>query len=330
MDNRYHAAGLGAALAMLVLILDGKTALAGAANGIELCIYTVIPALFPFFFLSPVLVSNLNPGFLRPLAQWLGLPKGTEGLLIPSIFGGYPTGAQAVGRAWKSGALTEQEAERALHFLNNAGPSFLFGMIGSRFSSPLAPWLLWGIHLTAAGMAAASLPRTERISRTELTISPVTFTQALHGAVKTMGLVCGWIVIFRILLTFLQRWLLWMLPVEIQVLVCGLLELSNGCCMLTEIENESLRFLTCSIQLAFGGVCVAMQTGAVIPGLSILPYLKGKLMQTVYVLSLSCLILPDIPGGLKGILICAGTGLYFRVRMGLRKNNSSNPEIIVV
>ena len=330
MAHKFPAAGLAAAAGMFILILDGKTALAGAAEGIELCIYTVIPALFPFFFLSPVLVSHLSPGSLRPLARWLGLPMGTEGLLIPAIFGGYPTGAQAVGRAWRSGALTKQEAERALHFLNNAGPSFLFGMIGSRFSSPLAPWLLWGIHLTSAGMVAASLPRTSQTFRRKLSISPVTFSQALSGAVKTMGLVCGWIVIFRILLTFLQRWLLWMLPVGIRVLVCGLLELSNGCCMLTEIGNESLRFLVCSVLLAFGGGCVAMQTGAVIPGLSLLPYLKGKLMQTIYALSLSCLIQPDIPGGIKGILICAGAGLFFWVRIDMRKNNSSNPEVIVV
>lgn len=330
MAHKFPAAGLAAAAGMFILILDGKTALAGAAEGIELCIYTVIPALFPFFFLSPVLVSNLNPGFLRPLARWLGLPKGTEGLLIPAMFGGYPTGAQAIGRAWKSGALRKEDAERALHFLNNAGPSFLFGMISSRFSSTGAPWLLWGIHLAAAGMVAASLPRTSGCSGMTLSIAPVTFSQALAGALKTMGLVSGWIVIFRILLTFLQRWVLWILPVEIRVLVCGMLELSNGCCMLTEIENESLRFLFCSVLLGFGGGCVAMQTAAVIPGLSLLAYLKGKLMQTVYTLSLSCLMLPGLPGSIQGMLVGTGVGLFFFLRIGKRKNNSSNPGAIVV
>ena len=330
MVRKFPAAGLAAAAGMLILILDGKTALTGAAEGIELCIYTVIPALFPFFFLSPVLVSNLNPGFLRPLARWLGLPKGTEGLLIPAIFGGYPTGAQAVGRAWESGALRKEDAERALHFLNNAGPSFLFGMIGSRFSSPLAPWLLWGIHLAAAGMVAASLPRTSGCSGMTLSIAPVTFSQALAGAVKTMGLVSGWIVIFRILLTFLERWVLWNLPVEIRVLVCGLLELSNGCCMLTEIENESLRFLICSVLLAFGGCCVAMQTGAVIPGLSLLPHLKGKLMQTIYALALSSLLLPGLTDKFRIFCLLPGLVLFFRCLFRLRKNNSSNPGAIVV
>ena len=49
--------GFAAGAAMLMLILDGRTALTGAAEGIDLCIRTVIPALFPFFVLSPLLMG---------------------------------------------------------------------------------------------------------------------------------------------------------------------------------------------------------------------------------------------------------------------------------
>ena len=89
--------------------------------------------------------------------------------------------AMASGASVGLGGNSIEDAERALHFLNNAGPSFLFGMIGARFSSPLAPWLLWGIHLAAAGIVAASLPRTAHSSRAVLSISPVTIPQALAG-----------------------------------------------------------------------------------------------------------------------------------------------------
>ena len=43
--------GIAASMGMLVLILDGKTALEGARQGIELCLRTVVPSLFPFFLL---------------------------------------------------------------------------------------------------------------------------------------------------------------------------------------------------------------------------------------------------------------------------------------
>ena len=39
-------------LGMLALILDGRTAIEGARQGIGLCLRTVIPSLFPFFVLS--------------------------------------------------------------------------------------------------------------------------------------------------------------------------------------------------------------------------------------------------------------------------------------
>ena len=50
-----------AALGMLVLILDSKTALAGAREGIDLCIRTVIPSLFPFFlFFVYIIIGGFN------------------------------------------------------------------------------------------------------------------------------------------------------------------------------------------------------------------------------------------------------------------------------
>jgi len=319
--------GLAAAAAMLMLILDGKTALAGATEGIDLCIRAVIPALFPFFFLIPLLVGALSPAFLRPLGRWMGLSRGTEGLLIPAFLGGYPTGAQAVGQAWKEKRLTKQEAERALHFCSNAGPSFLFGMIGPQFSSPLAPWLLWGIHILSALLVSRSIPKLKNPRRASLSLQCVSIQQALSGAVKTMGLVCGWVVLFRVVIAFLYRWMLWLLPKEITVILCGMLELSNGCCMLTAISGESLRFMTASVLLSLGGCCVAMQTAAVIPGLSILPYLKGKLTQSVYSLALSALILPDMR---KWYLIVPAILVFFGTFPPVRKNNSSKiPEGVV-
>ena len=68
-----------------------------------------------------------------------------------------------------------------------------------------------------------------------------------------MGNVCGWVILFRILIAFLERWFLWLLPASVRVAVTGLLELSNGCCALAEIKDFKMRFLLCSGMLSFGG-----------------------------------------------------------------------------
>ena len=50
---------IAASAALLVLILDGNTAIAGIREGIQICIQTLIPSLFPFFICSGLLTGNL-------------------------------------------------------------------------------------------------------------------------------------------------------------------------------------------------------------------------------------------------------------------------------
>ena len=105
-----------------------------------------------------------------------------------------------------------------------------------------------------------------------------------------MATVCGWVVLFRVLLAFLKRWFFWILPAAVQVAVTGILELSNGCCELLAVTDVSDRFCICSGILAFGGLCVTMQTVSVTAGLSLKPYFWGKLLQTLFSLALAALI----------------------------------------
>ncbi len=102
-----------------------------------------------------------------------------------------------------------------------------------------------------------------------------------------MGTVCGWIILFRVLIAFLDRWFLWLLPQTVRVMLVGLLELSNGCCDLVTITDVNTRFILCSGLLAAGGICVAAQTASVTPGMSVRYYYSGKLMQVLVSVALS-------------------------------------------
>ncbi len=293
MKRRQILIGAAAFLGMLILILDGKTALEGARIGIGLCLKTAIPSLFPFFVLSTLLTSALSGtslGLLRPVQNVCGLGSGTESILISSFLGGYPVGAQSVAAAWYSGKISKQEAERMLSFCNNAGPSFLFGMVASMFPETWAAWSLWGIHILSALMTARCIPGHGE-SITPQKSDAVSPSQALNASLRVMAVVCGWVVLFRVLIAFLKRWVLWMFPIEIQTALTGLLELSNGCCELILISDLRLRYLICSGMLAFGGLCVTMQTAAVTNGLSLGYYFRGKLLQTAFSLILSyCIV----------------------------------------
>jgi sporulation integral membrane protein YlbJ len=283
MKSRHQLwTGIIGAVGMLVLILDAKTALTGAKEGIELCLYTVIPSLFPFFILS-ILINRSLTGktfrLLRPIGKLCGIPEGAETLFLLGLLGGYPVGAQSISEAYHAKTLNRNDARRMLGFCNNAGPAFIFGMVGSLFDRPLIPWLLWGIHIVSGFLVGCILPGKSRSSCRPTQGSPITIPQALEKSVKTMALVCGWVIVFRVVFAFLQRWFLWLFPIDVQIWFTGILELSNGCFALHAITSHGTRFVVSAGILAFGGICVAMQTMSVTGELGTGMYFPGKLLQ---------------------------------------------------
>ena len=142
----------------------------------------------------------------------------------------------------------------------------------------------------AAASAEAALLKDPALFQSAQTGTSHSPASALNTAITVMATVCGWVVLFRVLLAFLKRWIFWILPAAVQVAVTGILELSNGCCELLSVPDVSARFCICSGLLAFGGLCVTMQTVSVTAGLSMKPYFLGKLLQTLFSLALAGLM----------------------------------------
>lgn len=282
---------LGSALGFLLLILDGKTALYGARQGLTLCFQTVIPSLFPFLFFSSLLISGLmGTSSLAGIGRLFGIPEGCASLLIPGFLGGYPAGAQCIGRLYRQGILSGTTAERLLMFCCNAGPAFLFGILPAAFPKKSVLWQIWWIQLLSAAMiAVCTAPGQSAPSPSRFHDTPLSAVEAMTGAIRATASICGWIILFRVLIAFLERWVMWALPMELRVLCIGLLELANGCSMLGRISNDRLRVFICCVLLSSGGCCVAMQTASVINGLSLKSYLKGKALQSIL-----CILLTSV------------------------------------
>lgn len=282
-----------AGFCFLLLILDSKTALSGAMDGVTLCLQALIPSLFPFFILSMLLTSSLtgqNIPILAPIGRLCGIPKGSESLLLVGLLGGYPVGAQSVTQAFDAGQLSKDDARRLLGFCSNAGPAFLFGIVAGKFASVGAVWALWGIHIVSALITGMLLPG-KSISNAVLKRSePLSLSQALERSIKVMATVCGWVVLFRIIITFFSRWLLWLFPLWVQTLLIGITELANGCCDLGTIQQGGLRFVIAAGILSVGGLCVAMQTVSVTGKLGTGLYFPGKAIQTLVSLMLAGLL----------------------------------------
>ena len=268
--------------AMLILILDSRIALQGAQQGLELCMQTVIPSLFPFFVVSILLTGTLSGrqiGLLRPICRFCRLRSGSANLLLIGILGGYPVGAKCIYEAWKQGQITRTEAQRCLGFCNNAGPAFIFGMCGSLFSNPWMGWILCGIHIISALLVGHILPENRTVSTGTCVPQHITLVQAVGKAITAILSVCGWVVLFRVILAFCQRWFMWLLPTLWCSVWMGILELANGCINLAAVASEGVRLILCAAYLGFGGLCVALQTASVVGELGTGMYFPGKVLQ---------------------------------------------------
>lgn len=334
MKNRMKIIGIAGAIGLLVVILDSKTAISGGYAGIKLCLQTVIPALLPFFLLSGIVCRSFlgeTIPLLRPIGKLCGIPKGAESLLLLGFLGGYPVGAKNISIAEKSGALSQKDAHRMLGFCNNAGPAFLFGMAGCLFERSYIPWLLWLIHIFSALLVGCLLPgRSNSVCKLQKPEN-LNIIDELENAVRTMANVCGWVILFRVILAFFEKWFYFLLPTELCAWLSGLTELSNGIIGLQAITNDGLRFILCAGLLGFGGLCVAMQTVSITGALGTGFYFPGKIMQgciSILLASLLQVFLFDRTNIFKihpPLLVLTILGIGFSVFLVIpRKNNSRN------
>lgn len=279
---------------LLVLILDAKTAVLGAQEGITLCLQTVIPALFPFFVISSLLTGILTYSRIKGLCflgRICGMPSGTEHIFLIGLLGGYPAGASLVYQSWENGYISDKSAKRMLAYCNNAGPAFIFGLCGPIFGGVKYSWIMWGIQILSA-IFTGFLFRTEPTDRSTRhgNAQSIALPIALDNGLKSIARVCGWVVLFRTGICIIKSWLPSVMPPIIQTLLFGVLELTNGCYEIGTISSPGDRFICTAFLLSSGGLCVLMQTVSITGKLGIGKYIPGKFTQAIFSVFLSVLL----------------------------------------
>ena len=296
---------------LILLILDGTTARIGILEGMKLCMNTLIPSLFPFCVLSALLTGSLISQpipILKPICKFCRISPGFESLLLIGWLGGYPIGAQNVAAAHRSGFLTSEDATRMAIICNNAGPAFLFGILGPIILGKYTVWMLWGILLCSSLLTAHLIPGGKAhpgsLPQQELPAFPT----AIRTGIVSMANICANVLFMRMILEFITKWVLSDFSNVFTALISGILEVSNGCIQLAGIKNSTIQCMIASTLLSFGGICVWMQTRSVCYDMDLKGYLKWKLFQSILALCLTaatlypCLLVLVIPM-LSGYLI---------------------------
>ena len=291
-------------LALFAAFLLCPTACAdGVREGLSLAAVQALPALFPFFVVSGLLVrcdtARLSPLLAKPLARLYGLPPEAAPALVLGLIGGYTVGATTACALLSEGVLSREAAERVNRFCNCASPGFCIGLVGlGVFGSAQAGAMLYGIHIVSAlivGLFSARTPLSavsQRIHNRNRTSFPSIFCASVQQAASTALTVTAFLTMFSILLRLLSPY---------GNVLDGMIELTNGLDELTVLTlPRRTRLTLASFLLGFGGLAVQFQVRALaeahdlpVRGLFAAKLLHGTLaaVLTAFLFSLSPAVL---------------------------------------
>ena len=287
---------LSVALMTILLIIFPKIASASIVEALALCANSIIPALFPF-----LILSNLWTGFSngrkvsailsQPTRKLLHLPEEAALPLFLGCISGFPVGAKVAVSLYTEGHLQKRDTEHLLLFCSNAGPAFIFGIIGSTvFESPLIAAILWAIHIFSAFMIGILFrPKILPAQRNVVTDQKpqrsfsTAFVNAVTDAGKTVFQICLFIAAFSVIIGFLSAALPTILSSSpLYPLLVGFLELSKGIHLLSVLP-KSRAFIYSAVLLAWNGLCVHFQVLSFTShaSLSLKRYFVGKFLHVI-------------------------------------------------
>lgn len=280
-----------------------------AANeGLQLWIFTVLPALLPYTVISSVLME-LN-AFSAPcrLIERITKRKLPENEIFTVICGclcGCPIGAKIAAESYKKGSIKKSTAEFLMCAFNNLSPSFLINYVFVLVYTPfiqltyLNKWLLFLIMISSSLLGAlithkifskshdANYQATFNILNTAQKKPSFSkfFEDCILSAFEIQAKIGGYIILF----TIVTNLFLYTLDLSrVQASVFGsILEITSGLGLFMSCNNHTINLPPYLIPAlitaltAFGGICTIFQTKTAISGsgLSIIKYGTAKLIS---------------------------------------------------
>ena len=315
----------------ICLIVFSKSNIQAVKNSLNIWVNNVIPSLFPFFIATellnhtniPMIFGNIFNKIMRPIFNVPGIGAYA---LIMGIISGYPVGAKIVTNFRNQNLCTKEEAERLITFTNNSGPLFILGTVGiTLFYDSSIGLLLLITHIlsciTVGFIFRFWKSKVKEKRNTDVINTNVTFnslgevlSKSILSAINSVVLIGGFIILFGIILSILQKTYILnflktpfipvfnLLHIKTEFIIpilTGFLELTNGVTAISTIPSKSLatNIIISAFLLGFGGISIMLQVLSIISksDISIKPYILGKLLQGLFAALYTFFIINNFP-----------------------------------
>ena len=267
-----------AAAVCILLIMDSEGMINAAKNSVTVCLNVIIPSLFAFMVFSQIIVSSGAADILfYPLYKisrfWFKGSRREFGIFMLSLIGGYPVGIKLLKEEIAYNKDFTAIAEKMLCYCYCGSPAFIIQVAGlSVLGSSKAGLLAYISNVFACLTAAVILNlfskkqtafKSTSFSKVKITLQSV--TDSINGAVKSLGVICGTILAFNIVLELISfsGIMSFLENAGVNKIFCAAFEISN--LSLFKGNNYALLPLFAALT-SFGGFCIIMQTAALSMG----------------------------------------------------------------
>ncbi len=287
---------------ILGLILKPQLCMLSATEGIELCVKTIIPSLFPFFVCSKILVKN---GFAERLGKTFGflmrpvfnVPGCGAFAFVTGLLSGCPAGASTVVDLYEKNMCTRAEAQRMLCFCNNSGPLFILGSVAVGMLGfgeiGVTLYVSHVLSAIAVGFVMSNYKRSETVERLccpSANKSCDIVGESMREAVLLTGYVCGFVIFFAVVTGIVKEsGIVNAIAQRTSFadtaggILLGMLEMTNGISHIAKCHISLSSLCAISFVIGFGGFSVILQVYGIVKryNLSIMLFSVVKLMQGV-------------------------------------------------
>ncbi|MBQ3123356.1 MAG: hypothetical protein IJC14_04265, partial [Firmicutes bacterium] len=223
------------------MMIYSEISILAAKKGIAIWAGSILPAMLPFLVFSGF-ISRMNIG------EYMDRRLFT---FIMSAISGYPTCAKITGDMIRRGEITKEQGKSIFAFSNVTGPAFIIGVVGNGFiGSSKAGIIIALSHYISAVLAGiivscVFLNHTDEIRIKKNNVNHIsdasifdTLTYSITDALKTLGIILCYIVIFMFVTDIIDVVILSCKDEMTKALYKGLIEMSVGCASLSGTEID--------------------------------------------------------------------------------------------
>lgn len=275
---------------MVLLLTMPEITNDGAVAGINLCLYSVVPALLPYLLITNYLLSSnlydkICSIFEPVVGKILRISKYGSFVVVLGLLCGYPMGAKLLGELVSANKIPNKEACYLITFCNNCSISFIinyifFNCLNTQVDLKI---LLLLIYLPIFLTAIINRLFIKNITYEQCSKVPININNPILNSIKTITMLCSYVFIFTIIAYFIKH----LIPLEDIILypLISFIEMTSGTALLSSINMPHILLFVCAAVL-WGGLSTIFQTFALIPNYLKKYYILGKVQQLIFLIIL--------------------------------------------